>query len=302
LAVCEGRYVNVVYDMTVPEQEKQARSDRLAIGKKIAELDRVHAAVKAPLKAQVDLLDGERKRIKDGLLDIQEGVKSQIAAHEASVAAIEFELVSRVDAIKALAEFSWSPTSDQVMDRIVTLKKITVDNTLAHHEGAALIAHRDTLAHLQNLYKTVSQAEADAAELARLKAEAAERERAEHEARIAAEAAERAKREAEEAAAKAEREKREAAERAEREKAEAVARAERETQEKAEKVERERLAAIEAEKREQEAREADYKHRTAIENAAYKALLSIEGMTEPLAVSVMEAIMDGEIPNIKIHY
>jgi len=36
------RYEGVIYDITVPEQDKQARSDKLAIGKVIAKLDSAH--------------------------------------------------------------------------------------------------------------------------------------------------------------------------------------------------------------------------------------------------------------------
>jgi len=240
LAEYKLRYEKVVYDLTVPAQEKQARSDRLSIGKKVAELDRVHAAVKAPLKAQVDLLDGERKRIKDGLLAIQEGIKAQIAEHEAKVQEAENALLARVEAIKALAEFEFPPTSDQVMSRMVESKKVVIDDSFAHHEGAALIAHRDAQSALTKLYGQVSQAEADAAELARLKAESEAREQKEREDRIAAEAAAKAQREAEEAAIKAKQE------------ADAAIEAERQAKLKAEQdahdaINRERLAKEQAE-------------------------------------------------------
>ena len=85
LSEYKALYEGIVYDLTVPEQDKQARSDKLAIGKVIAQLDTVHKDIKAPLKERVDLLDGERKRIKDQLLTLQDGIKSQISDHEAAL-------------------------------------------------------------------------------------------------------------------------------------------------------------------------------------------------------------------------
>src|SRR3990167_280480 len=100
LAEFRQRYDGVVYDLAVPEQEKQARSDRYAIGKVVSALDAKHKELKEPLKRQTDLIDGERKRIKDDLLSIQDRIKSQIETHEAKIAAHEEELQARVEFIR----------------------------------------------------------------------------------------------------------------------------------------------------------------------------------------------------------
>jgi colicin import membrane protein len=337
LAEYKARYQDVVYDMTDKKQEKQARSDRLAIGKVVAELDRTHATVKAPLLEQVRILDGERKRIKDDLLSVQEGVKSQIAAHEAKLQAIEDALVARVDAITALAVFEFAPTSDQVMSRLLALKKIAVDDTYAHHAANALLAHKTAMAALNDLYDQVSQAESDAAELKRLQQEAADRERADREAQIAAEAAAKAKQEAdaariaaEEAAARAkadadaaiERERQatlaaqkaaaEAQERAEQEARDANVReeharikAKRDADEAArlatEAAEKAQRDAAEREQKEREAREHDEIHREIINDEIVTAL-SQSGISLIAAKKVVYAILSGNIPHIKINY
>ena len=85
LAEYKAKYEGIVYDLTIPEQEKTAKADKMAIGKVISKLDGAHKAVKAPLKERVDLLDSERKRIKDQLLELQSGIKGQIAEHEARI-------------------------------------------------------------------------------------------------------------------------------------------------------------------------------------------------------------------------
>jgi colicin import membrane protein len=319
LAEYTQRYKDVVYDLTVPEQEKQARSDRLSIGKKVAELDRVHAAVKAPLKAQVDLLDGERKRIKDGLLLIQDGIKSQIAEHEAKQQAIEDGLSARVEAIKALSIFDFLPTSDQVQERLDILNTIDIDGSFLHHEANAALAHRTSHTLLTALLQTTTKAEADAAELARLKAEAEVRERKDREAQIAAEATANAERAAAESiererkakeqaeqlardtAERAKKQAQEAAERAEREKAEAVARAKADAKRKAEAAEKSRLDAIEQERIATEKREANKKHCAKINNAAANALLAC-GITTEQAKAVVSAIAKGQIPAVYISY
>jgi len=320
LAEYKSKYENVVYDMTVPTQEKQARSDRLSIGKKVAELDRVHAAVKAPLKAQVDLLDGERKRIKDGLLLIQGNIKSQIEEHEAALQAIEDALADRVEAIKSLAEFEAKPTSDFVRERMEKLNAIEIDDSFANHEANAALAHRKSLESLTALLAETEKSEAEAAELERLRKESAAREQAEREARIALEAENKAKQEAADAVAKAEearikaendardaaarakQEAIEAAGRAEREKAEAVAKAEAEAKAKAEQLERERLAAEEKERKEVERREANKKHCATINNAAADALVRECELTSADAKAVIVAIAKGLIPSTSIKY
>jgi hypothetical protein len=269
LAEYKAKYQDVVYDLTVPAQEKQARSDRLSIGKKVAELDRVHAAVKAPLKAQVDLLDGERKRIKDGLLLIQDRIKSQIAEHDAKIQAIEDGLNARVDAIKALSIFEFQPTTANVQERLDTLNAITVDESFAHHAANALLAHKTSLSMLTVALAVATKAEADAAELERLRQESESRERQEREARIAAEA---------------------------------TAKAEKAAALKAEQAEAARLDAIEQERIATERREANKKHCAKINNAAADAMVTATGISPEGARLVVSAIVKGSIPAVSIRY
>lgn len=316
----KAQYEGVVYDLTDPKQDKRARSDRLSIGKTVAELDRRHKAAKAPLKEKVDLLDGERKRIKDGLLEIQGAIKSQIEKHEAELQAIEDALAARVEEIKALSEFEFHPTSQQIQERLDTLSSTAIDGSFANHEANAALAHRKSMESLTALLESTLKAEADAAELARLKKEAEDREQAEREARIAAEAKAAAEREAAEAIerekqakikaeedaaaakAKAEQDAKDAAARAEREKAEAIAKAQAEAKAEAERIERERLASIEAERKEAERREANKKHCAKINNEAAAALVAECGVTQEQAKAAIVAIAKKLIPAVSISY
>lgn len=180
--------------------------------------------------------------------------------------------------------------------------------------------------------------EEQAAELERLRLEAAEREQADRDRRIAEEAAERARLAAEQRA----REEREAVERraveakqreesakleaerqrqlaeqaearriadaeaAEQRRLEAEANAQRQAQEAAQRsaeAERQRLAAEAAEaERQAKAREADKNHRIAINRAALAALVAETGLTEEQGKAVIRAIGQKLIPAVSISY
>lgn len=313
LAEYKSRYEGVLYDLAVPAQEKQAKYDKLAIGKVIAKLDRVHKEVKAPLKERVDLLDGERKRIKDQLLDIQGGIKGQIEEYEAKIQAEKDALLRKASVFRDLREFEFAPTVEQVQERIDKINAIEIDDSYGDMKPYAALNKMESLQILEPMLAGLkAQAEAAAAEEAARK-EAEAKARQEREEQIAREAAEKAKAEAAESVARAEREAKDAkekaaqdakqaAERAEREKAEAVERAQREAKEQAELLERNRLSAIAKEKAEQEKREANKRHLAKINNAAVAALVDHAGLTKDQAQAVVVAIAKKSIPAVSINY
>lgn len=323
LAEYKSRYVGVVYDFSDKKQEKRARSDRLAIGKTVAELDRVHKAVKAPLQEQVALLDGERKRIKDGLLEVQDGIKSQIARHEAELQAIEDALEERVQAIRQLARQEGELTSALIVSRLDALGQIEVDESYSHRQADAVIAWEETEVELSRWLVEARRREAEAAEMARLKAELAAKEQAERDARIAREARaeeERKTMEAQVRAEAAEKAARDAEARAEQAKIEAARLAEENAKREAEAVrqaEIDKAAAVEqarldAERRQREelekveaervAREANKQHRVAINKTALAALMEHAGLDETHGKAVIIAIAEGRIPAVRIEY
>lgn len=321
MAEFKKKYDGVVYDLDDEKQEKQARSDRYAIGKVISKLDDAHKKIKEPLKIQVDLIDGERKRIKDELLDIQNKIKDQITAHEDKIREHAEMLQDKVDRIVALGQFGEfeNPTSTQLRERIAHLESIEVDDSYEIRKADAALAQIETNKLLNALYDKQKQYEDEQAELERLRQEKEERDRKEREEQIRKEAAEKAKREAEEAAAKAKREAEEKTRR-EREEAERKAKAEqeriqaeadrkvreaKEAAEKAAQVERDRIAAEEAEKKRLADIEAKKKekqaHRAKIHKAA-KASFIKEGFSEEDATRIVELIKDGKINHVIIEY
>ena len=140
--------------------------------------------------------------------------------------------------------------------------------------------------------------QAEARRLAAIKQARIDAEAAQERARIAVEQAE-ARRVAE--AAEAERKAQEAAEETERAASAAAANAERERYAAVE-AERARVAAREkAEKEEAESRERNKTHRAKINREALQGLCNI-GVEIEQGKEIIEAIFEGQIPNVKIEY
>lgn len=312
LAEYKAKYDGVVYDFTDKKQEKRARSDRLAIGKTISKLDSVHKDIKAPLLEQVKLLDGERKRIKDALTDVQDGIKQQIAEHEAKMQAIEDALLARVQELVEFAIFPAAPTSAEIAERIHALSAIEVDETFSHRESDAEQAKGATLEKLATMLVDTKKQEAQQAENDRLKAELAAKEQQERDERIAREAAAESERKAQAAelreqqakadaeiakvaAAKAAEDAAERVKEAEQRAADAQAQAQADA-ERRQQEEAQRLA------EEQAAREADKEHRQSVNRAALDALVGLAGLTEEQGKAVVIAIANGLIPSVRINY
>jgi len=334
LAEFKIRYDGIVYDLTVPEQEKKARSDRFSIGKVISRLDEAHKALKAPLKEKVDLLDGERKRIKDDLLAVQDKIKSQIETHEAKIAAHEEGLQARVDEIRLLALFQddltsmpFTPDSAEVNRRLSILAKIEVDDTFEHRKADGTLAQVEVVKRLNTLLAERLKAEQEQIELERLRKEAADRDRANREEQIRQEATAKAEAKAKEQAEQAkiaqeraeerikaaeaqakaaketaEREAIAAQERAKQEQVEAVARAEQQKMAQFAREQAENEFKAEKERKAEEARVAKKSHRAKVEKETIEALIYHLEFAEDLAEIVTETIRDGKIAHVRIEY
>ena len=337
LAKFRDDYGSRVYDLSDPGQDKAARSDRLAIGRVIAALDRKHKEVKEPLLTATRLVDGRRKEIKDQLLEVQDHIKAQIEAHEQREQ-------DRIDAIHAcignireLTNFSESPDSVAISKRLTYARAVMLDDSWQEFRADAALARTEVIEALESMLAERLEAEAEAAELTRLRAEAEAKERLEREERIAREAAEAAKREAEELAAReagrVEREKIEAAAAAQKALDEAAAKAKREQDEanaaaakavadaqakaqaaemaaaqaaaderaRIEREQAEQARKAEQERKADEARKAKRQHRAKIHSEAKAALIE-HGIADDTATLVVELIRDGKVAHVAIAY
>jgi colicin import membrane protein len=316
-------------DISTDAGRKEIASLAYKVARSKTALDEMGKTLVSDIKAQAAKIDAERRVIKDRLdalkdeirkplTDWEDAEKNRVAGHEQALAAMTQPL--------ALAPTANSSELRAFLDEVNKIAQRDWQEFSARATGTADEVRKS----LNGYLAAATKREEEAAELARLRAEQAEREKKEREERIAREAAEKAKaeaeakakREAEEAARKAaaeqkriEQEKAEAqarAEKAEADRLAAIAKAERDAKEAAEKAERDRLAAVEAEKRRQEeaarkaaaeaaAREADNKHRAKVNNAAVAALVA-GGIAEDIAKSVVTLIAKRQIPAVSISY
>lgn len=318
-------------DAFVPDVSTKKGRDAIAsIAYKVAKsktaLDNIGKDLVAELKDVPKKIDAERKRMRDLLDQWKDEVRAPLTAWEEAEEARQARHKAGIEWFALRAKEHHDLDLQELRASLAEVDSKAVDQSWEEYEAEAHRAKAKALDALTAALAAREKYEAEQAELARHRAEAAAREQQEREARIAREAAERAQREAEakaqaereaaikreaEAAAAAERRELElklAAERAEREKAEAI---QREQQAKADAERREaeavaaeqrRVAAIaEAEAREAKRREADKAHKTAINRAALDAFVA-GGMTEECAKLAVTLIAKKAIPAVSISY
>ncbi|HEJ3182314.1 TPA: hypothetical protein SL332_001381 [Pseudomonas aeruginosa] len=286
------------------------------VGKElVAELKEVPKKVDAERKRMRDLLDSWQAEVRKPLTEWEEAEEARVSKHKAGIEWFR----SRPD------EHRYSDSA-QIRAAIAEVQAVKIGDPWQEFEAEALRAKANALEALSGHLASRGRHEAEQAELARLRAEAAAREQKEREERIARQAAEQARRQ-EEAKAQAERDaavRREAeaqaaaerrelelklqAQQAEREKLEAQQRAEqaeRDAQRRAEEAaaaERKRQADEQARiEREAAAREADKAHKKAINNEALAAFVA-GGMDESSARRAVTLIAQRKIPGVHIYY
>lgn len=317
-------------DAFVPDVSTKKGRDAIAsIAYKVAKgktaLDNIGKDLVAELKDVPKKIDAERKRMRDLLDQWKDEVRAPLTQWEEAEAARQARHKTGIELIQ-IAAATHDFTASTLRLTLAGVESQVIDASWEEFEAEAHRAKTKTVEALQKAIAEREKHEAEQAELAKLRAEAAAREQKDREESIAREAAELAQREAEakaqaereaaikreaEAAAAAERRELElklAAERAEREKAEAI---QREQQAKAD-AERQAAEAVAAEQRrvaaqaaadakEAERRERDKAHKTAINRAALDAFVT-GGMTEECAKLAVTLIAKKAIPAVSITY
>lgn len=343
--------VDVLFDR-IAEQARSfvpdvtTKKGRDAIGTNAAKVSKSKVLVEAyakdlvaEQKKQIKLVDDDRisfvkkmDALRDEILAPRDAFikaeEDRVAAHEYSIYCIRGNCDPSV-----LADLC----SKSIMVQIEAVEKTVVDASFEEFEEAAKLAKLETLDTLRKALATQEVREAEQAELERLRAEAVERQRIEHEQRIAEQAAAKARAEAE-TIAHAERDAAEQArinaERkaesdrvaAEREQARLVAETEaavlreqaakQAAVEAARQAEIDKAAAVEAERqrmereaqdlkaqaeREEQQRIANRNHVRKINCDALAALLS-SGITEEQGKQIIKLIAARKVPNISIQY
>lgn len=293
----------------VPDVSTKKGRDAIAsIAYKVAKsktaLDNLGKELVSELKELPKKIDTERARVRAELDALRNKVRKPLTDWEAEEERKENEKKLFIERLRSYTADTDTHNSDGINKLIFELEAIEINEKLGEYETEALHVKESILKKLREIYTQKITYEQQQAELEKLRAEAAAREQADKEARIAKEAEERAIKAAEEKA-KAEREaaeKRELelklqAEKAEREKLEAQQRAERAVEEEKLRVKREEEKA-EAERLK---REEDKKHIAAINRAAKQCFID-GGMTEECAVLAVTLIAKKLIKNVHIDY
>jgi hypothetical protein len=285
-------------------------------------------------KQKAKVVDNERKRMRDFLDNLKDEVRQPLTEWENT----EKERIARLEWIidetksageSTLANYLQFPLEAMVA-RLKEIKTIAIDESFAEYSSAMAQTKDKAISQMEQAIAQREKHDAEQAELARLRQEAAEREAKEREERIRQEAADKARKEAEEKArieaerierekqdairrqVEAERREKEAAERAERdriaaeerakiEKEIAVRDAEHRALEEAARKENERLAKEKAEREEAERKAANKKHRAKINAVAAESLMDI-GINGADAGKVVLAISEGKIKHVTINY
>lgn len=322
----------VEHDAKTPGGRKLIASAAYRVARTKTTLDEMGKKLTDEWRARTDAVNADRRTIRTRLDALADQIRSPLTAWETKEKSRVASHEAAVAEIAALADLRFGITAAEIADRIGRLS-IGDNRDWEEFRDRASNVRADVADKLNAALVQAEAREAQAAELERLRAaeeerarQDAERQRAERDAKIAADAADKARREAEAEAerkaksaanaaaaaqAKAEADRREAVEAAKR--ADERARhAEAERAAQAERSERDRLAAIEAERARQAQAEADARaeearraanraHRSKINNAAAGGLIAA-GLPEDLAKAAVTAIARGAVPHISIAY
>ena len=253
-------------------------------------------------------IDATRKRIRDTLDAWRDEVRAPLDQWEAAEAARIEAHKERLETFRIWETQTAGISSDTLRSALTTAQGIAIDNSWEEFVSEAALAKDRAIASMRAALVAVEKREAEADELARLRAEAAAREQKDREEKIAREATERAQRDAEakavaaaRAAEDATRREREASERRELELKLAAEQAERRAAEAETKAKRDAEAKAAAEAAETACREADKAHRGKVNRAALDALVAA-GIGEEPARRVIELIATKQVPHVSINY
>lgn len=328
----EEKAKSVVYDVTTEKGRKEIASMAYKIARSKTALDDQGKQLKADHQKIVDEIDVERKKIRDRLDNLKQEVRKPLTEYENREKERVEKHQSRLESLKQQAVFeNIDPPLHLIQTKIDLLEEIYDTHEWEEFGDTANAHYINTKDKLNQMFIARKKRDDEAAELERLRREEEERKQREREEQLKREAAEKARLEAEEKARKeaeeAERKAREERERIQREKDEAEAkakkaeedriaaekRAEEEAKEAKIRAEREKQEAVEAERKRQEdekrkaeeerqKREADKEHKEKIHADVIKSFIDYTWCDQSIAEEILEAIIAGNIPHVKIVY
>lgn len=319
LAIIRKEIDGFTPDVTTNKGRKEIASIAHKIARSKSALDGMGKELVAEMKEIPKRIDAERKRMRDTLDAWKEEVRAPLTEWEQAEEKRVAGHRAKIDRMTFLTSDIANLDSSELQACIAEVEGMALGEHWEEFEAEAARTKEQVLATLNQSLTKQQAHEAEQAELARLRAEAEERERKEREERIAREAEERARRQAEEAAqaereaaARREqeakdryereaREAKEAAERREREHQQAIEKAQRDA-EQATQRERERYEAEQRQQQEEAAkRERNKAHRASVNRAAMEDFIA-GGMTEECAKQAVTLIAKKQVRKVTINY
>lgn len=307
LAACEAKATAITADASTAKGRAEIKSMAYLVTRTKTAVEAMRKALADEYKEKPKRIDANGKRIKDFLESLQDRVRKPLTDWEEA----EKARVQRIkDTIEVIADEGKKAgeTSHALGLSIEFVESYIVDNAFAEFKAEAQSVKDSVLAKLYAAKEAALKRESEQAELERLRAEAAKRDQAEREAKIAQEAAEAATREANEKAAreKAESATREAnallaQERAERAAEQARADAEAKAKQAVEEERRKKAEEDAAAQAKAAALQADEDNRWRVHSEILEDLESI-GASEAEARDLLTMLINGKIRNIEIIY
>lgn len=338
-------YAHIQAEVDAFEPDVTTNKGREAIASLAYKITRTKTAIDAAGKElneearlKINAVDAERRAAREHLTELAAKVRKPLTDWEEAEKVREAEVERILALFRSERIVQMGEKAATIRDRGTAIHKTAIDPAVfgdRADEGER--EKKETVDILLAAMATAEKAEAEAAELQRLRLETAEREaaeRARQEAEVAEqrrieaerqaeadrvaaeqaeaervaraeqEAADRARREAEEAAQRERDEiarKHEEALAAERER---TAAAEREAQAERDRIareEQERVDAAAREAAEAAERQTNKENRTARKTAAKEAIIAT-GIPEAKAIKLVQAIVAGDIPNVRMEF
>lgn len=333
LADIRKQAASLVPDITTAKGRKEIASVAYAVAKTKTYLDGLGKDLVDRYKEIPKRIDANRKVIRDTLDALKDEVRAPLTqyeqAEEARLAALKERITAFTDANQATSELP----SAELEHYLRQIEAIAIDDSWEEVTAQAGVAKDAAVLHLRAAIEKAKAREAQAAELERLRQEAAAREQADRERLIAEQAAVAEAKRQEQARLDAERRELEAkereqqairdaeaaelarqqaetrriaeAEQAEQRRVQAEENARRQAEEAAARAAEQERQRIEHQQRlkaeEDERRAADRAHRGRINRAILTDLMEL-GLSEDVAVNLIKKIANNKIANLTINY
>ena len=298
---------SITFDIETKEGQATCRSLAAKIASAKSTLDKAGKAKKDEYTVTTKLIDADRNLTKSRLQALQDEIRQPLTELEQREAQRKIQHEINLSMISDFTDLIGAHSS-AISERITALQDKVIGDEWEEYKAEALESKDSVLKALRTEFEMVKKREDEQAELARLRAEQAQREQQEREERIANEATAKAQadaeRQAQQVAQEAERKEREAKEREARLIAEKEAAELRAKQQAEDAAQRERDA-IEAERLEAERleakRQANKKHRETVFFQAKDDLVA-NGIDEEIAKQVIKLIHANKIANVTIKF